>query len=101
MSHPDRRLILSPKAEADFADILQYTLETWGDAQMLSYRAVIGDALKLLLTNPEAGFVKPEVSARHRFLVVGEHMIAYRLTGSVIEVSRIMHSRMNAGKHLK
>jgi len=25
-------LILSPRAENDFTDILQYTLETWGEA---------------------------------------------------------------------
>jgi len=33
MSLPDVALILSPQAEEDFADILQYTLETWGEAQ--------------------------------------------------------------------
>jgi toxin ParE1/3/4 len=29
MLRPDLQLILSPQAEEDFADILQYTLETW------------------------------------------------------------------------
>jgi toxin ParE1/3/4 len=35
MSRPDALLILSPQAEDDFADIIQYTLETWGEAQTL------------------------------------------------------------------
>jgi hypothetical protein len=34
MLPPDLPLMLSPQAEDDFADILQYTLETWGENQV-------------------------------------------------------------------
>ncbi len=34
MLPPDLPLIFSPQAEDDFADILQYTLETWGENQV-------------------------------------------------------------------
>jgi toxin ParE1/3/4 len=37
MSRADLPLILSPRAEDDFTDILQYTLETWGEAQAFEY----------------------------------------------------------------
>jgi len=45
MSLPDVPVILSPQAEEDFADILQYTLEKWGEAQFHAYRAVLDKAL--------------------------------------------------------
>lgn len=67
---------------------------------MLSYRAVLHDGLALLRANPKAGFLKPEVSPRHRLLVVGEHVIVYRERADVIEVSRILHGRMQIKNHL-
>jgi hypothetical protein len=36
MSPHERRLILSPRAQDDLSDILQYTLKTWGEAQVLA-----------------------------------------------------------------
>ncbi len=36
---PNLPLILSPQAEDDFADILQYTLKTLGEKQVFVYRA--------------------------------------------------------------
>jgi toxin ParE1/3/4 len=95
MSNPERELVLSPRAEADLTDILQYTLETWGEAQLAAYAGVLDDALRLLRDNPEIGTARPAVSERHRFLPAGEHVIAYRLTATRIEVSRILHGRMD------
>ncbi|TCV84051.1 MULTISPECIES: hypothetical protein [Methylomonas] len=40
MSQDELSVTLSPQAENDFADILQYTLETWGEKQLYVYRAV-------------------------------------------------------------
>lgn len=39
-------LKLAPKARQDFIDILRYTGETWGPAQLLIYRDKINDALR-------------------------------------------------------
>jgi len=50
-SHKVLLLKLSPKARQDFIDILQYTGETWGEAQLLIYRNKINDALQALGQN--------------------------------------------------
>ncbi len=100
MSNLERELVLSPQAEADLTDILQYTLEAWGEAQLTTYASVLDEALRLLRDNPQLGYSRPAVSERHRFLLAGEHVIAYRLTRTRIEVARILHSRMDLKRNL-
>lgn len=39
---------LARRARQDFIDILRYTGETWGQAQLLVYRDKINDALQAL-----------------------------------------------------
>lgn len=46
---------LAPRARQDFIDILRYTGETWGQAQLLTYRNKINDALQALGGNPQLG----------------------------------------------
>ena len=48
-------LKLAPKARHDFIDILRYTGETWGQAQLLTYRDKINDALQAIGNNPQLG----------------------------------------------
>jgi toxin ParE1/3/4 len=100
MSSPDRQLILSPQAEVDLADVLQYTLDTWGESQMLVYSKLLDDGLRIILDNPLIGFTRPAVSEQHRFFPAGEHLIAYRVSATRVEVSRILHSRMDLKRNL-
>jgi toxin ParE1/3/4 len=67
MSSPDRQLVLSPRAQDDYAEILQQTLETWGEDQLLVYSKVLSDGLEVILDNPLIGFARPAVSEQHRF----------------------------------
>ena len=100
MSPPKLRLILSPQAQNDFADILQYTLETWGKAQTLSYRSILDKALMTLQENPRIGHRRPELSAEHRILPAGRHLVIYRFSDTAIYVSRILHERMDIRRHV-
>jgi toxin ParE1/3/4 len=93
-------LILSPQAEEDFADILQYTLETWGETQMLTYRDVLDNALKTILQHPGIGYKRPELSVNHRLYLAGQHIIIYRVNNQAVLVSRILHQRMNVKQYV-
>lgn len=55
MSVANLSLVLSPQAEEDFADTLQYTFETWGEVQFYAYRNVINEALLTLQQHPHIG----------------------------------------------
>jgi toxin ParE1/3/4 len=98
--HHDLRLILSPRAEDDFANILQYTLETWGETQMLTYRDVLDNALKTVLQHPDMGYKRPELSANHRLYLAGQHLIIYRVDKQAVLVSRILHQRMDIKRYV-
>jgi len=99
MSLPDVPVILSPQAEEDFADILQYTLEMWGEAQAYAYRAVIDKALLTIQQYPQIGHECPELSAAHRIFPAGRHLIIYRVGDAAVFVSRILHERMDIRRH--
>lgn len=67
MSSHDRQLVLSPQAEADLTNILQYALETWGENLMARYAELLDDGQQLIRANPPAGIAQPRVSAGDRF----------------------------------
>jgi toxin ParE1/3/4 len=100
MSPPDVPVILAPQAEDDFADILQYTLETWGEAQAYAYRAVLDQALVTIQHYPQIGHSRPELSVSHRVFPAGRHLIVYRVSDAAVYVSRILHERMDLARHL-
>ncbi|EIC30076.1 MULTISPECIES: type II toxin-antitoxin system RelE/ParE family toxin [Methylomicrobium] len=100
MSLPDVALILSPQAEEDFTDILQYTLNTWSEAQTYAYRAILDKALLAIQQYPQIGQVRPELSAAHRLFPAGHHIIVYRVKDNTVYVSRILHERMDITRHI-
>jgi toxin ParE1/3/4 len=95
MSSPDVQLILSPQAEEDFTDILQYTLDTWGKTQTYIYRAILDKALLTIQQYPQIGHCRPELSAAHRIFPTGQHLLIYRVIDNTVYVSRILHERMD------
>ena len=48
-------LKLAPKARQDFIDILRFTSEAWGQAQLITYGDKINDALQGISQNPQLG----------------------------------------------
>lgn len=98
MSRPDSRLELSGAAQADFSDILSWTLQTWGERQTGTYRDVIDAALKAIAADPGGG--RRHAVFPFRFVKAGRHLIFYRVVASRIFVVRILHTQMDIGRHL-
>jgi toxin ParE1/3/4 len=95
------QLTLSSKALDDIADILLYTLETWGEAQAQTYGATITKALTQLSANSELGRRREEIHAGCRSYRVQQHSIYYVLQQDTIIVSRVLHSKMDARRHVQ
>lgn len=91
---------LSPGARQDFIDILRYTGETWGEAQLLVYRDKIDSALQALGGNPQLGHRREDLPPTHRAFLVGSHVIVLRERAGGIAVVRILHQRMSLAKHV-
>ena len=100
MSFPEYRLILSPKAQQDVEDILQYTGEKWGESQVPIYHNKLNRALESILADPSSGQITGDLSESHLVYPVGSHVIVYRLQANVIGVVRILHKRMSLPLHV-
>ena len=93
-------VVLLPRADAQIIDVLDFTLEEFGEAKYLEYRDLIGLALRTLEVMPTAGKHRPEIhpdawtyhiarpgwKARHLFL--------YRIRDNV-EVARFLYDAMD------
>lgn len=99
-SVPKRRLIVAPEARSDLRDILRYTARRWGTHQRTIYKAKLDAAMRGLLTYPDRGHPRDDVSPGLRALLVETHVVYYRVDDEAVTVRRILHGHMNAMAHL-
>ena len=92
--------VISPRARADLDEIWDHTKANWGDAQAESYLRDIGAAFGRIAADPRCGQDWGHIRAGYRRYTVGAHVIFYRMRGSVVDVVRILHARMDFNRHL-
>jgi toxin ParE1/3/4 len=100
---------LTAAAEADFEDILRWTVGRFGEAQARIYAETLSAALNVLATGPTV------VGARRRDDILrgiftlhvarkGRHFVMFRVGRApdreVIEVLRLLHDAMDLQRHL-
>ena len=100
MSPPKYRIELSASAQRDWEDILAYTMQKWGAAQMDAYDALLERALDTLRWNPNFGHKREGLSERHRVVIAGQHVVVYSVSEDTVSVSRILHEKMDVARHL-
>ena len=103
---------LSAAAEADYRQILRWTMENFCSAQVRSYADTLSSALKALSAGPAIIGVKerPEIGNDIRTRHVarngrkGRHFVMFRIGsiegGDVIDVLRLLHDSMDLERHL-
>jgi len=84
----------SRQAEADLLGIAEYTLRTWGIAQIARYLAELKVFCKTLADNPSLGRSCDDVRPGLRRLEHGKHVVFYRRELAGIFISRILHQSM-------
>jgi len=104
---------LTAAAEADFRNILDWTLEEFGSKQVLTYGDTVTAALDALRDGPTTIGVKerPEIAKGLFTLHVargkrrGRHFVLFRVAGRgrsrTIEVLRILHDAMDLERHVR
>ena len=90
-------LHLQPAAEADLVAIWQTSFE---HAQADHYLDALNEGLALLANNPWLGADCRWIRADYRRLVLQHHVVYYRIAGTRIEISRVLHERMEPARHL-
>lgn len=103
---------LSASAEADFEQIVQWTLEQFGDRQALVYAETVRLALQALSGGPNVIGVKARDEILKGLFSLhvaregrkGRHVVMFRIAsrgaGEVIEVLRLLHDSMDLARHV-
>lgn len=103
---------LSAAAEADYQQILHWTVENFGTAQARHYADTLSSALTALSAGPAIIGAKelPEIGNNIRTLHVarngrkGRHFVMFRVSivdgRNVIDVLRLLHDSMDLERHL-
>jgi toxin ParE1/3/4 len=86
---------LTPLAQADVDAIVDYTLEHWGEARMVTYVGDLERRFAALAAAPGLGRARPEIGEGIRSAPEGSHMIFYRRQGDRLEILRIIHQSMD------
>ena len=97
---PRPNVKLRPLAEADLADIYQYTQSRWGRTQAISYVRNLNAAFLGLINQPASGQDRSELNPGLRSLQQGSHVIFYRPVTEGIVVVRVLHQSMDVQRHL-
>ncbi len=104
---------LTAAADQDFKDIVEWTVEQFGDQQALVYAETIALALEALAEGPS-----PPIDAKRRDEIQtglfslhvarqgrkGSHFVMFRTASRsryVIEALRLLHDSMDIPRHLK
>ncbi|MFL0690817.1 MAG: type II toxin-antitoxin system RelE/ParE family toxin [Agrobacterium albertimagni] len=91
---------LSPQARRDLEGIWRYSWERWSKDQADRYYMAIIEAFEDLEAGRKAG--RPLAIAKRGYLSLacGSHFIIYAQRKQTVEIIRILHQRMNIGRHL-
>ena len=85
---------LTKKARSDFAEILRYTRDTWGEEQADRYLDRLLEAFDLIAQKPGVGRPCDRLASGLRRFEQGRHAFFYRKDRNGILISRILHQRM-------
>lgn len=99
MVNRPRKYGLSPLALADLEGIWRYTVENWSVRQAEIYHAEIVGAFEGLASGLKIGRATDIRDGYFKY-AVGSHVIYYLLRDGEIAIIRILHRRMDVGRHL-
>ena len=91
---------LSPRAQRDLDAVFDYSVPHWGLSQAMRYIDLIAAACADLAEAPQQAQSCANIRPGYRRRVVEQHIIYFRPTTYGIAVTRILHQRMDAIRHL-
>lgn len=91
---------LSKAAANDLEEIRSHTRRQWGREQTRLYLMQLRERFRWLAESPRRGRLRRDLGADLRSYPEGQHIVFYRTADATIEVVRILHHRMDVGRHL-
>jgi toxin ParE1/3/4 len=89
-------------AVKDLTDIWSYTLDTWSENQADKYYKLLISACESIAKKPQLDKIYPTIYPDLLGKLTSKHIIFYRiLEDESIEITRILHERMDLKNKLK
>ena len=95
-----REIRKRPLALRDLNHIWRYTFDRWSKTQADRYLLSLDDAIQQLATQPETGRSLDTIRPGYRSIQVGRHIVFYTFTDDALSIRRVLHERMDVGRHL-
>lgn len=92
------RLRLSQEAREDLRSIWMYSADRWGAQRANRYVETIRTAITGLTNGKTASRSAEGVLPGCRRAICGRHVVYFREDGDAVEVIRVLHQRMDAGR---
>ena len=96
-----RRLELTEIARADLKSIRRYSSRTWGSDRTAQYMREIRDTMKRLVAGTEVSRNRDDLRPGLQMATSGRHRIFFETDQSRVLVLRVLHDRMDYGRHLE
>lgn len=96
-----RDVILRPNAEADLQETAEYTIETWGADQALSYIQDLRHAVEALATTALQNQLHGDVLPGLRRKRSGMHHIYYLVAAESVDILAVIHVQRDPGARLE
>lgn len=93
------KIVIAPRAHAQVAETLYYTLLQFGERKAHEYEALIEAALETLGENPQAGKQRPDIHVGAWTYHIGRpgqrarHLFLYRIR-ECVEIARFLYDGM-------
>jgi toxin ParE1/3/4 len=88
------------KAEADFANIIDFTMERWGTLKAKKYIDGLEEVAQTLAENSDAGISRENLLEGLLCFPYESHMLYYFKQSNGIAIIRVLHQNMEPEKHL-
>lgn len=95
-----RFYLLTPRARRDLDAIWAYSVESWGEDQAERYLRGIQAAIETVADDPRRAIACDDIRPGYRKLHTGSHVIFFKVETDQVIVVRILHGRMDLGRHL-
>jgi toxin ParE1/3/4 len=84
----------SSRAEADLAEILDYSTDKWGEGHAISYLTDFVMCFEKIAKLPDLGRACDSIHPGFRRIARGSHVIFYRPARDGVFISRVLHQSM-------
>lgn len=93
---------LTNRAVQDLSDIWNYTFDNWSEQQADTYHQQLVNAFESIASNPDHSLGYDGIRSDLFGFKVNRHIVFYRIiSNELVEITRILHERMDLKNRLK